>query len=185
MTILVQQQLREATERLIAEGENCWPATVERFTELANPTTVLALLNQVEQLEKSLKLVQSHAHTAYTRGRQAGLADQERTARDAIAAMNLARDQMMDENERFTDLLEKAEQERDQLKAENAELIGVVHAYEAAHDSLFVQCLSNPIMNAWGKQVDVSLLNQAHEEAGKVIDVCQRRREQAITKEQP
>lgn len=36
--------------------------------------------------------------------------------------MDLARDQMMDENERFTDLLEKAEQERDQLKAENAEL---------------------------------------------------------------
>ena len=92
------------------------------FVAAANPAAVLALLDQVEQLEKSLKLVQSHAHTAYTRGRQAGIADQERTAREAIAAMDLARDQMMDENERFTDLLEKAEQERDQLKAENAEL---------------------------------------------------------------
>lgn len=90
------------------------------FVAAANPAAILALLDQVEQLEKSLKLVQSHAHTAYTRGRQAGIADQERTAREAIAAMDLARDQMMDENERFTDLLEKAEQERDQLKAENA-----------------------------------------------------------------
>ncbi|ALZ84477.1 hypothetical protein APT59_09780 [Pseudomonas oryzihabitans] len=50
MTILVQQQLREATERLIAEGENCWPATVERFTELANPAAVLALLDEIDQL---------------------------------------------------------------------------------------------------------------------------------------
>lgn len=75
---------------------------------------------EIERLEKSLKLVQSHAHTAYTRGRQAGIADQEHTAREAMVAMNLARDQMLDENERFTDLLEKAEQERDQLKAENA-----------------------------------------------------------------
>lgn len=126
MTILAQQQLREATERLIAEGENCWPATVERFTELANPAAILSLLDKVEQLEKSLKLVQTHAGTAYNRGRQAGIADQERTAREAIAAMDLARDQMMDENERFTDLLEKAEQERDQLKAENAQLRRIV-----------------------------------------------------------
>lgn len=50
MTILVQQQLREATERLIAEGENCWPTTVERFTELANPAAVLALLDEIDQL---------------------------------------------------------------------------------------------------------------------------------------
>ncbi|WP_313330054.1 hypothetical protein [Pseudomonas oryzihabitans] len=81
---------------------------------------------KVVQLEKSLKLVQSHAHTAYTRGRQAGLADQEQTAREATVAMNLARDQMLDENERFTDLLEKAEQERDQLKAKNAQLRQIV-----------------------------------------------------------
>ncbi len=51
MTILVQQQLREATERLIAEGENCWPATVERFTELANPAAVLALLDELDKLK--------------------------------------------------------------------------------------------------------------------------------------
>ncbi|WP_434774754.1 hypothetical protein [Pseudomonas oryzihabitans] len=51
MTILVQQQLREATERLIAEGENCWPATVERFTALATPAAVLALLNELDQLK--------------------------------------------------------------------------------------------------------------------------------------
>lgn len=92
------------------------------FIVAANPAAILVLLDKVEQLEKSLRLVQTHAGTAYNRGRQAGIAGQERTAREAIAAMDLARDQMMDENERFTDLLEKAEQECDQLKAENAEL---------------------------------------------------------------
>ena len=55
MTILVQQQLREATERLICEGENCWPATVERFTELANPAAVLALLDEVDRLTRAAK----------------------------------------------------------------------------------------------------------------------------------
>lgn len=84
------------------------------------------LQTEIVQLGKSLKLVQSHANTAYSRGRQAGIADQEHTVREAMVAMNLARDQMMDENERFTDLLEKAEQGRDQLKAENAELRRIV-----------------------------------------------------------
>jgi hypothetical protein len=35
-------------------------------------------------------------------------------------------------------------------------------AINAAHESMFVQCCSNPIKNAWGKDVDVSLLNEAH-----------------------
>ncbi len=87
--------------------------------------------------------------------------------------------------EKHSEQLQQCKEEIARLKAENAELIGVVHAYEAARDSLFVQCLSNPIKNAWGKEVDVSLLNQAHEQAGTVIDACQRRRrDQAMTKEQ-
>lgn len=55
MTILVQQQLREATERLIAEGENCWPATVERFTALATPAAVLAMLDEIDRLTRAAK----------------------------------------------------------------------------------------------------------------------------------
>lgn len=51
MTVLVQQQLREATGRVIAEGENCWPATVERFAELLTPENVLALLDELDQFK--------------------------------------------------------------------------------------------------------------------------------------
>ena len=37
--------------------------------------------------------------------------------------------------------------------------------YEEAREDLFTQCLSNPIQNAWGKQVNLAKLNQAHEAA--------------------
>jgi len=34
-----------------------------------------------------------------------------------------------------------------------------IKAMEDAHDSMFTQCCSNPVYNAWGKQVNVSALN--------------------------
>lgn len=64
MTILVQQQLREATERLICEGENCWPATVERFTELANPAAVLALLDELDTANANHENAVAHMRSA-------------------------------------------------------------------------------------------------------------------------
>lgn len=42
-------------------------------------------------------------------------------------------------------------------------------AYEEAHEDLFSQCLSNPVYNAWGKQVDMTKLNEAHELAYKLV----------------
>jgi hypothetical protein len=49
--------------------------------------------------------------------------------------------------------------------AENARLRGLldglIKSIKSAHESMFTQCLSNPIKNTWGKEVDVSLLNQA------------------------
>lgn len=71
MTILVQQKLREATERLIAEGENCWPATVERFTALANPAAVLALMNEIDQLTAENADLRKAAASAFEAGRAA------------------------------------------------------------------------------------------------------------------
>lgn len=42
-------------------------------------------------------------------------------------------------------------------------------AYEAAFEDLFAQCCSNPIRNAWGKQVDMTKLNHAHYLAGDAL----------------
>ncbi len=42
-------------------------------------------------------------------------------------------------------------------------------AYEDARESLFEQCLSNPIYNSWNKQVDLTKLNKAHELAGRLV----------------
>lgn len=44
-----------------------------------------------------------------------------------------------------------------------------LRAYEAAWDDLFGQCCSNPITNAWGKQVSVDKLNDAHQLAQKAL----------------
>lgn len=41
----------------------------------------------------------------------------------------------------------------------------LIDAVEAAHHALFVQCASNPIKNAWGKEVSVAALNDAREMA--------------------
>ena len=39
-----------------------------------------------------------------------------------------------------------------------------------AHESLFSQCCSNPIMNSWGNRVDTTLLNQAAEIAREATE---------------
>lgn len=54
------------------------------------------------------------------------------------------------------------EQQRDQLLA-------ALEMYEVAHLDLFSQCCSNPVTNAWGKQVNMTKLNEAHEAARKAI----------------
>lgn len=49
------------------------------------------------------------------------------------------------------------------------ELLAALRKYEAAFEGLFAQCCSNPITDAWGKQVDTTLLNEAHELARAAI----------------
>lgn len=60
------------------------------------------------------------------------------------------------------DVLRNEANQRDQLLA-------ALEKYEAAFNSLFVQCCSNPIRNAWGEEVNLSLLNEAHHAAGTAI----------------
>lgn len=47
--------------------------------------------------------------------------------------------------------------------------VAALRAYEAAFEDLFGQCASNPIRNAWGKQVDTTKLNYAHLLASSVL----------------
>jgi hypothetical protein len=37
------------------------------------------------------------------------------------------------------------------------------------HDDLFAQCLSNPIKNAWGKDIDCILVNDAYTKANDAL----------------
>lgn len=41
----------------------------------------------------------------------------------------------------------------------------------AAHGSMFDQCLSNPIMNSWGNPINVGLINDLQPAARKAIEV--------------
>ena len=57
-----------------------------------------------------------------------------------------------DKNYRIATLEEEVSQLR-------ALLVQTTTAMDAAHDSLFTQCLSNGVKNAWGKDVDCTLVN--------------------------
>lgn len=46
-----------------------------------------------------------------------------------------------------------------------ARLVAACRKTVEAHESLFAQCLSNPIINAWGEEVNVGKINEAHEAA--------------------
>jgi len=83
---------------------------------------VQALNEKLAANEKALSLVQSHAKTAWARGHRTGLAGNEKSVREAVAAMNAARQETLDENAQFTELLEQVEAQRDQLAAENKRL---------------------------------------------------------------
>lgn len=52
-----------------------------------------------------------------------------------------------------------------------------LEAIKAAHASLFAQCCSNPIINAWGREVDVSLIN----EASRLAEIALVGRSQPVT----
>lgn len=46
--------------------------------------------------------------------------------------------------------------------ASQAPAVDALRAYEKAQEDLFGQCCSNPVFNAWGKQVDMTTFNEAH-----------------------
>lgn len=48
------------------------------------------------------------------------------------------------------------------LIASAPDLLLALFAYEAMREEMFAQCLSNPIYDAWGKPIDLTLLNKAH-----------------------
>lgn len=64
----------------------------------------------------------------------------------------------------FSELLSK---EFGQVVLERDQLLSALEKYEQAFDSLFAQC--NPISNAWGEKVDMTLLNEAHQAADRAI----------------
>jgi len=66
----------------------------------------------------------------------------------------------------FNDMLSQSFQD---VVAQHDELLAALQQYEAAFDSLFSQCCSNPVKNAWGKQVDMTQLNMAHEAARQAL----------------
>jgi hypothetical protein len=57
----------------------------------------------------------------------------------------------------------RLQEELAELRRVAGELAGGCVATERAHASLFGQCLSNPVFNTWGKDVNLRLLNEAYE----------------------
>ena len=55
------------------------------------------------------------------------------------------------------------------LSEREKKLIEALQKYEDAFDDLFGQCCSNPIKNAWGKPVNMTKLNKAHNVGFKLL----------------
>lgn len=55
------------------------------------------------------------------------------------------------------------------MKTSHGQVLAALQKYEEAFDLLFGQCCSNGIFDAWGKPVNCTTLNEAHELAGKAI----------------
>lgn len=62
-----------------------------------------------------------------------------------------------------------AMQERDQLRALVLQLRSALRDHEQARDAMFAQCSSNPVFDGWGRQVDMTLLNDAHVAAERAL----------------
>lgn len=51
-----------------------------------------------------------------------------------------------------------------------AELLELARVGKAAHASMFEQCFSNPIKNAWGQEVNCTAINELGELAGRYVN---------------
>lgn len=58
------------------------------------------------------------------------------------------------------------------MRNAHAALVAAAQAINAAHESMFTQCCSNPIKDAWGKEVNLSNLNAAHQLADKALELA-------------
>lgn len=63
----------------------------------------------------------------------------------------------------------KAMQERDQLRALVLQLRSALRDHEQAREAMFAQCGSNPVFGSWGRQVDMTLLNDAHQATERAL----------------
>lgn len=98
-----------ALQETVAFAERIQAQSVEM-----EPAAIRSLLDERDQLARSLALVQQHHATAWNRGHTIGMAAQEETARKALEAVKAD----AWGNAQLTEALLAAEAERDRLTAE-------------------------------------------------------------------
>lgn len=99
------------------------------------------------------------------------LGERTANARRIVACVNACRGLSTDELEKHglvsavgTELIE-LEKQRDQLLTALEVASGKM---KAAHNSMFEQCLSNPVFNAWGKEINVAAINDLQLESSHI-----------------
>lgn len=102
--------------------------------------------------------------------------DREENARRIVAAVNACSgfevetlESIAMTGETLLARFELMKSENEQLKKQRDELLaalsGASEKMKAAHESMFDQCLSNPVYNAWGKEINISAINELQLEA--------------------
>lgn len=70
---------------------------------------------------------------------------------------------------KLAERLERGEEATPVKEPTREELIEALRQWDEVHEDMFVQCCSNPVKNVWGKQVDMTKLNMAHQKAQEVL----------------
>lgn len=104
----------------------------------------------------------------------------EANARRIVACVNLCAGMDIDDIEGTLALesnvlfySRRKEAEIKTIKTQRDELLAALKLYHQAFDQIFAQRLSNPIKDAWGRNVDCTLLNEAYEAGRSAIAKCE------------
>lgn len=95
--------------------------------------------------------------------------DAPEMARRIAACLNACASVTTEDLEIIADASDKFAMVRGRFVDERDEILAALEKYEAAHSDLFGQCCSNPVTNAWGEKVNMTLLNEAHVAGSSVI----------------
>ena len=170
MSMLVNgEQMEAKQEANLRRLAACWNACADIPAEALEGSSVTALARDGGPV-RACDLRRTNACLAVCEGFDTEVLESILLVGETVLTRFQARDRV--EQTVIADRL-KAMQERDALRAMAIQLRSALRDYEGARDGMFAQCCSNPVFDTWGRQVDMTLLNDAHQAAERALKAAE------------